>query len=199
MGVRLRYFFKRLPGPNHQNFQLFKGRPLNWYLVRTKRGKERCVHDQLGAMVPQVFLPLLRTRVSRRGRGAQGVLPLFPCYLFARFELQERYFDVKYLPGVAGLVSAGAEPIPVPPLVVDEIKRRGVDGIVEAKESNLKKDDCVQVVEGPFKGFDAIFERYVSSTERVAILLSTVGVGGLRVVLPSSAVVAGTKSRSLQL
>ncbi len=171
-----------------------QGEQVNWYLLRTKRGKERCVHDQLEAIVPQVFLPLLRTRVSRRGDGERGVLPLFPCYLFARFDLQERYFDVKYLPGVAGLVSAGTEPIPVPPLVVDEIRRRGVDGIVEPRGNILKKNDCVRVVEGPFKGFDAIFERYVSSAERVAILLSTVGVGGLRVVLPSAAVVAETKS-----
>ena len=95
---------------------------------------------------------------------------------------------------MAGLVSAGAGPISVPPLVVDEIKRRGVDGIVEAKEGALKKDDHVRVVEGPFKDFDAIFERYVSSAERVAILLGTVGAAGLRVVLPSAAVVARTKN-----
>jgi transcriptional antiterminator RfaH len=132
--------------------------------------------------------------VVRRGRGELGLLPLFPCYLFAKFDLRERYFDVRYLPGVAGLVSAGAEPIPVPPLVVDEIKRRGVDGIVEAMEGALKKDDHVRVIEGPFKDFDAIFERYVSSAERVAILLGTVGAGGLRVVLPSAAVVARTKN-----
>lgn len=165
---------------------------MNWYLVRTKRGKERSVRDQLEVILPQVFLPMLRARVSRRGRTEWGASPLFPCYLFARFDLHERYFDVRYLPGVAGLVSAGADPIPVPPLVVDQIKRRGVDGIVEAKESSLKKDDYVCVVEGPFRGYEAIFERYVSSEERVAILLSTVGAGGFRVVLPSAAVVART-------
>ena len=170
---------------------------MNWYLVRTKRGKERCVYDQLRMTVPQVFLPLLRTRLLRRGRGEWGALPLFPNYLFAKFDLHERYFDVKYLPGVAGLVSAGDEPIPVPSLVVDEIRRRGVEGIVEAKEDALKKDDYVRVTEGPFRGFEAIFERYVSSAERVAILLSTVGASGFRVVLPSAAVVASTKSLAI--
>jgi len=165
---------------------------VNWYLVRTKRGKERCVRDQLGMILPQVFLPMLRSRMSRRGRAEWGASPLFPCYLFAKFELHERYFDVRYLPGVAGLVSAGVDPIPVSPLVVDEIKRRGVNGIVEAKEGFLKKDDYVCVVNGPFRGLEAIFERYVSSEERVAILLSTVGAGGVRVVLPSAAVVART-------
>jgi len=130
--------------------------------------------------------------MSRRGRGEWGASPLFPCYLFARFDLHERYFDVRYLPGVAGVVSAGIDPIPVPSFVVDEIKQRAVDGMVEARECGLKKNDYVRVVEGPFRGVDAIFERYVSSEERVAILLSTVGAGGFRVVLPSSAVVART-------
>ncbi len=170
------------------------GGTVNWYLIQTKRGKERCVHDQLGAIVPQVFLPMLRARLLRRGRGEWGALPLFPSYLFAKFNLHERYFDVKYLPGVADVVSAGHEPIPVPPMVVDEIKRRGVEGMVEAKEDALKKDDYVRVIEGPFRGFEAIFERYVSSAQRVAILLSTVGTGGLRVVLPSATVVAHSKS-----
>ncbi len=154
------------------------------------------MYERLGAVVPQVFLPMLRGRMSHRSRDGWGASPLFPCYLFAKFDLHERYFDVRYLPGVLDLVSAGAEPIPVPSLVIDEIKCRGVDGIIEIKEDALKKDDQVRVVEGPFRGLEAIFERYVSSAERVAILLSTVGVGGFRVVLPSAAVVAGIRSRS---
>jgi hypothetical protein len=44
------------------------------------------------------------------------------------------------------------------------------------------------VVEGPFRGFEAIFQRYLSGAERVAILLSVVESGGLRVVLSAGAV-----------
>jgi hypothetical protein len=44
------------------------------------------------------------------------------------------------------------------------------------------------VVDGPFRGFEAIFERYLSGTERVAILLSAVEASGLRVVLSATAV-----------
>ncbi len=95
------------------------GEAVNWYLIQTKRGKERCVHDKLATMVAEVFLPILKTRVSRQGhrRGAWGTSPLFPRYLFAKFDLGQRYFDVKYMPGVGGVVSAGAEPLTVPPLV----------------------------------------------------------------------------------
>jgi transcriptional antiterminator RfaH len=135
-----------------------------------------------------VFLPIRRTRIPRRGQRIWETSPLFPRYLFAKFDLRERYFDVKYLPGVGGLVSAGAEPLTVPPLVVDEIKRRSVDGIVKPDEDPLKNGDYVRVIEGPFRDFEAIFERYLSSPERVAILLSTLETNGVRVVLPAASV-----------
>jgi len=162
---------------------------VEWYLVRTKSGKERWVSDQLTAILPEVFLPMLEARVPRWGRLAWSVMPLFPCYVFARFDLQARYFDVKYMLGVQGIVSAGCDPLTVPMLVVEEIKERGVNGIVKVQPREFDNGESVRVVDGPFRGFDAIFERYLSGAERVAILLSAVEANGLRVVLPSSALV----------
>ena len=162
---------------------------VEWYLVRTKSGKERWVSDQLTAILPEVFLPMLEARVPRWGRLAWSVMPLFPCYVFARFDLQARYFDVKYMLGVQGIVSAGSDPLTVPMLVVEEIKERGVNGIVKVQPREFDNGETVRVVDGPFRGFDAIFERYLSGAERVAILLSAVEANGLRVVLPSSALV----------
>jgi transcriptional antiterminator RfaH len=162
---------------------------VEWYLVRTKPGKERWVHDQLSAILPQVFLPLLEARTPRWGKLAWSIVPLFPCYLFAQFDLRQRYFDIKYMPGVQGIVSAGPDPLAVPIQVVDEIRLRGVDGVVKIQPKELDNGERVRVVDGPFRGFEAIFERYLSGAERVAILLSTVEANGLRVVLSSSAVV----------
>ena len=161
---------------------------MDWYLVRTKPGKERWVQDQLSELVPEVFLPLLEARTPRWGKLAWTVMPLLPCYLFARFDLEDRYFNVKYLPGVNGLVSAGNDPLAVPDLVVDEIRRRGLDGVVKIVEPTHNGGDRVRVIDGPFRGFEAIFERYLSGAERVAILLSTIEANGLRVVLPAPAV-----------
>ena len=160
----------------------------DWYLIRTKTGKERWVRDQLQSSVPEVFLPLLKAKVPRWGRMAMSVGPLFPCYVFARFDIQRSYFDVKYMPGVHGIVSAGNDPLAVPGAIISEIRRRGVDDIVEIPEKPLGSGEKVLVVEGPFRGFEAIFERYLSGAERVAILLSAIEAGGLRVLLPASAV-----------
>jgi transcriptional antiterminator RfaH len=159
-----------------------------WFLIRTRPTKERWVRDQLSQILPEVFLPLLRARVPRWGRLSWSVMPLFPGYVFARFNLEANYFDVKYVPGVHGLVSAGKDPLVVPQNIVDEIKRRGINGTVYLQEKPLGKGEPVRIVEGPFRGFEAIFERYLSGAERVAILLHSLEASGLRVLLPVSAV-----------
>lgn len=160
----------------------------HWYLVRTKTGKERWVRDQLANVVPEVFLPMLKSKAPRWGRLAMSIAPLFPCYVFARFDLQQQYFDVKYMSGVRALVSAGNDPLAVPAAIVAEIRRRGVDDVIEIPDKPFGSGERVVVVEGPFRGFEAIFQRYLSGAERVAILLSAVESGGLRVVLSASAV-----------
>jgi transcriptional antiterminator RfaH len=161
---------------------------VEWYLVRTKSGKERWVHEQLAGKTAEAFLPLLEARTFQWGRPASSLLPLFPCYVFARFDLEEQYFDVKYLPGVQGIVSAGRDPLVVPITVVDEIKSRGVNGVVKIEPKNWNPGERVRIVAGPLQGFEAIFERYLSGAERVALLLATVEANGIRVVLSTSAI-----------
>src|ERR1700676_479160 len=98
------------------------------YLVRTKTGKERWVRDQLANRVPEVFLPMLKAKVPRWGRMVVSIAPLFPCYVFARFDLQSQYFDVKYMAGVRAIVSAGNDPLAGPAPVVKGVRRRGGGG-----------------------------------------------------------------------
>jgi transcriptional antiterminator RfaH len=164
----------------------------DWYLIRTKTGKERWVRDQLANAVPEVFLPMLKAKAPRWGRMAVSIAPLFPCYVFAKFDLQRQYFDVKYMAGVRAIVSAGTDPLAVPATIVSEIRRRGVDDVIEIPDKPFGTGERVVVVDGPFRGFEAIFQRYLSGAERVAILLSAVESGGLRVVLSASAVAKDT-------
>jgi transcription antitermination factor NusG len=46
----------------------------------------------------------------------------------------------------------------------------------------------VRVIEGPFCDFEATFEKYLSGTKHVAILLDIVGGNSVRMVLNASAV-----------
>ena len=80
---------------------------------------------------PMFFISTATDESRCLGRNIAADKPLFPCYLFAHFNLQERYFDVKYLVGVNSLISIGGEPVVVPVTIIEEIKRRGTDGIVK--------------------------------------------------------------------
>jgi transcriptional antiterminator RfaH len=162
--------------------------PLAWYLIRTKPRREQYVHEELSRVLPEVFLPMLKSLASRAGRPGATAVPLFPQYLFARFDITMRYYAIRYMPGVVGFVSAGQEPLSVPQAIVDSIRSRCRDGVVEARSSPFRSGERVRVIEGLFCGFEGIFEEYLSGTKRVAILLDIIGGNSLRMVLGASAV-----------
>jgi transcriptional antiterminator RfaH len=146
---------------------------LAWYLVRTKSGKERSLYDRFGPSLPEVFMPSIRSTVRRWGQPAKVVGPLFPCYLFARFDLDTDYLRVRHASGVRDLVRAGDEPRIVPEEVVADLKRRCAGGPVEIAVAPFQSGERVRVATGPLRGLDAIFDRYLSGAERVAIFLAS--------------------------
>lgn len=160
---------------------------LAWYLVRTKSGKEMGLRDRFEASLPEVFLPLIRTTVRRWNRPAKMLSPLFPCYLFARFDSGSDYRFVKYASGVRDLVRAGAEPQIVPEEVVAELQRRCAGGPVEIPPAPFQSGERVRVVTGPLRGCEAIFERYLSGAERVALFLSSLDRLTPRVIIQAEA------------
>jgi len=167
---------------------------VEWYLIRTKPGKEREVRDRFRATLPEVFLPLLSASVHRWGKSVKSVVPLFPCYVFARFELDLEYVRVKYAAGVRELVHGGSHALAIPGNIITTLKDRCGDGPIELPMPPLRSGDCVRVTEGPFRGFDAVFERYLSGVDRVAILLSSLERLAPRVVLPMRALEPSAES-----
>jgi len=159
-----------------------------WYLLRTKAGEERRARDQVDRIADDVLLPFIKVRVRRYGRMVESVGPLFPCYLFAMFDLEHKYRQVLYTRGVRELPRCGVQAAVVPQGVISELKQRCKDGPLELPKRMLVPCERVRVIDGPFREFEGIFERYLPGSERVAILFSMMGAGA-RAVLPSSMVV----------
>ena len=160
-----------------------------WYLVRTKQQKEALVELKLGEFVARIFLPRLRTRHRRGGADIESVAPLFPCYIFAMFDLESTLYKVLHTIGVTGVVCAGATPSEVDPSIIDQIRRRGEDGVIEVPRRSFSAGEQVRLTEGPMEGFAGIFDHYRSGSRRVAILLNVVG-GNMKVVVPAASVAA---------
>jgi len=157
-----------------------------WYLVRTKSNKEPFVREQLSHIAQEVFLPMLKLYSSyHRNR---SVMPLFPQYVFARLHLAKHYFDIRYLPGVTGFLPAGREPLEVSEEIVDSVRVRCTDGVVQLRPKPFRGGDRVRVIDGPFRNFEAIFEGYLSGARRVAILIDAVEGCGVRVIADASTI-----------
>jgi transcriptional antiterminator RfaH len=162
-----------------------------WYLVRTKQQKETLVEVKLAEFVSRTFLPRIRTWRPRNGTLAQSVTPLFPCYLFALFELESTLYKVLHTIGVAGVVCAGSTPSEVDCSIIEEISRRGENGIIDLPRRTFNAGERVRLTDGPMEGFEGIFDHYRSGSQRVALLLNVVGTS-MKVVVPATSVAAAT-------
>ena len=158
-----------------------------WFVIRTKPRKENLAFNELRVHAGEAFLPQFRTSVPVFGRLAWVRAPLFPCYLFARFTV-DAIFKVRNTRGVREIVSSGDEPSALPEGILNDLKARCVDGVVELQPQRFEPNEPVRVKLGIFRGWDAIFERYLSADDRVAVMLRAVETTGVRVVLPAGSI-----------
>jgi len=149
----------------------------DWYVIQTKAGDEGRAEINLSHQGIETFLPLYKVHQFNFGRVVEKKKPLFPNYLFARFDLSIHYYKVKWTRGVSRIVGFGDSPSPVPEEVIKAIKNRiGKDNLIEL-DDHWQEGDRVQVISGPLKGLQGLFQKRLSDRERVRILLDMLGIG----------------------
>jgi transcriptional antiterminator RfaH len=146
---------------------------VSWYVIRSKPNKEDFLAGQLAAYGIEVFHP--RIRVKTVNPRARKVKPYFPSYLFVHVDLETvSTSTLHWMPGAVNLVSFDGEPAPVPDALISAIERQ-VDLINVSQEDSLhglKPGDAVVIHEGPFAGYEAIFDGQLPGRERVRVLLT---------------------------
>lgn len=152
---------------------------LSWYALNSKPHSEKSVCEALEARGLESYLPAYR--VAHHGRRAQGAHPFFPCYLFARADLDDVGLSaLQYLPGVRRLVFYGDQPARVPQGVIDEIRvrlGRMQGSVADAKGQPMSPGDTVLITGGPLAGLEASFDGRASSAERVRLLVNFLQTG----------------------
>lgn len=147
-----------------------------WYAVRSKPRKEDVLWRQLRAQGFEVFYP--RVRVHRVNPRARKLEPYFPGYMFVQADLEDIGLSrFQWMPHSLGLVSFGGEPSTIPDNLIAEIRKR-VEAIAAAGGEvfdGLKAGDPIRIQEGPFRGYEAIFDARLPGTERVRVLLEFLG------------------------
>ena len=128
-----------------------------------------------------VYYPRLRDRRIRHGRRVELRPALFPGYAFVLIRLQQ-WYAARWAPGTLGLIMDGVGPAKVPDTVIDEIRLREVDGLIElVPPPTLRRGVRVRILHGPFSGCLAVYAD-MRPRERVEILLQLLG-GEQRVTL----------------
>lgn len=149
---------------------------LNWYAVRSKPRKEEVVWRQIHSQGFEVYYP--RIRVNPVNPRSKRTRPYFPGYLFVQADLDlvgVSFFQ--WMPHSIGLVCFGGEPSAVPENLIQTLKQR-LDQINAAGGevfAGLKPGDSILISDGPFKGYEAIFDAQLDGNERVRVLLEFLG------------------------
>ncbi len=145
----------------------------NWFIAKSKPQKETWLNTSLTHLGVEVFFP----RIICHRRGKRILEPLFPTYLFCRFDINTPDWpSIRWAPGLNYFLGTEGRPARIPDDLVDYIKQR-VDNW-NSRESGVKQlhpGDRVMITNGPFAGLEGIFERYVSSRQRCRVLLQVVG------------------------
>ncbi|CRI66069.1 Transcriptional activator RfaH [Thiocapsa sp. KS1] len=139
-----------------------------WYLVQSKPRQAERAEVNLVQQGYSVFHPQLMVERIRRGRRVVVEESLFPNYLFIRLRRWvDNWYPLRSTRGVARLVSFGPEPLPVGDVLIEEIRRRLEAG---PTPSSLSPGQRVEIVEGPFRGLEAIFKVH-QGERRVQLLI----------------------------
>ena len=133
-----------------------------WYVVNTYSGHENKVKEKLDMRastmgmeeyIYRVVVPEQKEIEVKDGKEKEKVKKMFPGYILVEMVMNdEAWFIVRNTPGVTGFIGSsgkGAKPFPLTPAEVDKIL--GSMGMSRLDiENELKVDEMVKVVEGPF-------------------------------------------------
>lgn len=148
----------------------------NWYAINTKAGQENRVEFHLSELGLEILNPKQKKEKKVWGSSKFIIKPLFPGYLFAKFNPANYLHIIQYTRGVRRVLHFGVNLLPVDEEIIRNIRLRlDVDGCLQLQEISVTAGDSITVCEGPLSGFKGIFKRELSDRNRVVVLLDIMG------------------------
>ncbi len=126
-----------------------------WFALRVRSRHEHTVSKILDGKGYEWFLPLYKSRRSWSDRIKEMQLPLFPGYVFCRFDPQFR-LPVLTTPGVISIVGTGRRPVPIDDSEMVALQTAVRSGLVSQPWPFLQIGQKVKVEVGPLCGLEGI-------------------------------------------
>lgn len=155
-----------------------------WYAIHTYSGYEEKVAESIRQRaesldmkdkIYQVLVPKEKMIEIKNGKRKVVEKRIFQGYVMVEMKLTEdAWYIVRNTPSVTGFVGTGTEPTPVENEEIEKImKRMGKD---EPKHKmDYKIGDVVNIIDGPFKGFDGAINEIDPSKGKLKVLVNMFG------------------------
>jgi transcription antitermination factor NusG len=141
-----------------------------WYAVRVKSRFDETVAKHFQARGYESFLPFYTIRRRWSDRFKEIELPLFPGYVFCRFNPLNR-LPILTIPGVVHIVGVGKTPVAVDEAEIIAIQAAVRSGLPRQPWPFLQVGDRVKVVRGPLCGIEGIL-LYFKGRQRLVVSLT---------------------------
>ena len=159
-----------------------------WYVVNTVTGYEYKVKEKLEMMMvnsEEVAKSIFRVIVPEQtiveykdGVKKEKIKKMFPGYVLVEMIMSDEvWFIVRNTQGVTGFIGSsgkGAKPIPLFPEEVERILSSMNQNKINI-EKDLKPDNKVKIVDGPFKGMIGKISNYDLESKKVNLLVDLFG------------------------
>jgi transcriptional antiterminator RfaH len=94
-----------------------------WYVIRTKPHKEKIAQVNYQQQGYHVYLPMMKKEVRHARKIKKILKPFFPGYIFLHLSpSQENWYAISSTRGVLAPVQFGEQFIPVPDMIIEQIK-----------------------------------------------------------------------------
>ena len=147
-----------------------------WYVLYTKAQEEDRAEKNLTAWGIETFNPKIKKKQFNQftGKAIEFSRPLFPRYLFSRFNIEKTLHKIYNTRGVEKVIGFNCMPTPVDDQVIALIQSKvATDGFV-CLNDDLRRGDEVRINNGSLKGVNGIFDRRMKDKNRIMILLNTI-------------------------
>jgi len=156
----------------------------HWYAIHTYSGYEEKVAESIRQradsldMKDKIFNVLVpKEKMIEIKHGKRKVVEkrIFQGYVLVEMKLSEdAWYIVRNTPNVTGFVGTGIDPSPISQAEMDKINKRM--GLKEPKHRiDFKVGEVVNIIDGPFKGFDGSINEIDEDKGKLKVLVSMFG------------------------
>lgn len=143
---------------------------MSWFAVQVRARYESLAASSLAHQGYERFLPTYRCRRRWSDRVKELELPLFPGYIFCRFDPQDRLPILK-TPGFVSIVGIAKQPVPIAESELAAVRTLVSSGLSHHPWPYVRIGQRVRIHCGPLGGLEGILQN-IKGCQRIVISVS---------------------------